>query len=310
VTLDYTDVFNTFSNFRITFTQEDPTSGGMESTVILENTTRKQAVLASENNIDITSGGSYNWELLYDTSSQSDVVGGSGTVSFQNKYESNFNALITNNYYVTHGSSQYTVDYILPLRLDYDNRGGNYHGLYLSIDGEEFELQETTSWQYVDITEIKDKIDTQVAIQVNTDYYDYATSTTERVNLYSETVTLVLHEDPEVYGATMGETSIPYSQPSINLSLLVYDYSMDTFDNYQLIVKTSDNTEYSFDISTQGYSSLMGAEVSVDISNESELVTYLQNGGAVTIYLGYRTVSTQDTSRVTVQENVVFDFYA
>ena len=94
------------------------------------------------------------------------------------------------------------------------------------------------------------------------------------------------------------------------MSLLVYDYSKDTFDNYQLIVKTDDGTEYAFDINTSEISNLMNADVHIDISNETELVEYLQNEGVVTLYLSYRTVSTQTTTRIMVQENVSFYFYA
>ena len=94
------------------------------------------------------------------------------------------------------------------------------------------------------------------------------------------------------------------------MSLLVYDYNKDTFDNYQLIVKTDDGTEYAFDINTSEISNLMNADVHIDISNETELVEYLQNEGVVTLYLSYRTVSTQTTTRIMVQENVSFYFYA
>ena len=182
--------------------------------------------------------------------------------------------------------------------------------MFISINGTEFEVSETTSWQYIDITTIRELIGEEVAIQVNTYYYDYATETREKQNLYSETVTLVLNEDAAVYGARLGETSIPYSEPAIDMTLLVYDYSKDTFDNYQLIVETDDGTEYAFNIDTSEISNLMNADVHVDISQETGLVEYLQNEGVVTLYLSYRTISSQTTTRITVQENVSFYFYA
>ena len=313
VTLDYIDVLSEFSGFVLEMTYDDGSGTGQSDpiNISLENTTKKQRLLASEYGINLASG-SYNWRVLYNNEQKEelDIVGASGTVTFQNKYDSSFNALITNNYNVTLGPSEYTVDYILPFRLDYDNRGGYYRGMFISINGTEFEVNETTSWQYIDITTIREIIGEEVAIQVNAYYYDYATETREKVNLYSETVTLVLNENAAVYGATLGETSIPYLEPAIDMSLLVYDYSKDTFDNYQLIVKTDDGTEYAFDINTSEISNLMNADVHIDISNETELVEYLQNEGVVTLYLSYRTVSTQTTTRIMVQENVSFYFYA
>ena len=308
VTLDITDVFAEFSNFQLEMTPSEGNTNPVSSdpvTISLENTNKKQTVLASEQGINLASG-EYSWQLTYDNiqKAETGIVGGSGTITFQNKYDSNFNALITNNYNVTIGPSQLTGEHILPFRLDYDNRGGYYHGMILSIDGTEFEVNETTSWQYIDITQLNDKIGTDVAIGVYTYYYDYETQSEEKQNLYSETVTLTLNEDPVVYGANMGETN----EPAINLMLLVYDHSKETFDNYQLVLETSDGTEYYFDIDVSEISSLMGAEVSVNISNEEDLVEYLQNEGVVNIYLSYRTVSSQTTSRVTVQEKVSFYF--
>lgn len=314
ITLDYIDVFSEFSGFVLEMTPVDDGSGTVPSdpiSISIENTTKKQRLLASEYGINLASG-SYNWRVLYNNEQKEelDIVGATGTVTFQNKYDSNFNALITKNFNVTLGPSEYTVDYILPFRLDYDNRGGYYQGMFISINGTEFEVSETTSWQYIDITTIRELIGEEVAIQVNTYYYDYATETREKQNLYSETVTLVLNEDAAVYGARLGETSIPYSEPAIDMTLLVYDYSKDTFDNYQLIVETDDGTEYAFNIDTSEISNLMNADVHVDISQETGLVEYLQNEGVVTLYLSYRTISSQTTTRITVQENVSFYFYA
>lgn len=313
VTLDYSDEFDEFSDFRLYmcnpgYQKED----GMA--IELSKTTEKQTFLDAEYDIDVKNIN-YDYYLTY--TYQGNVVdAASGSVAFKN-IESTFEGFDTDFSVIHEVEATAGPHYYLPFKMNYSDPSLCYEEFKLVVnDTYEVYVEDNTEWGLVDISSFYENIaDQECTFKVTANVYDFASdSTNEAQTLASKTGTVHLQSESNVYGLQIPQYEIPLSSPYLNVVLVSYDPS-EVFSNYQLVFKTADENTYIFNIDVSGRTSI-NDELNVNLETDyqgydvgSALLNSLEEK-PTSVYLQYYDNNLKDTVMVLVIEDVVFNLYA
>ncbi|MCR5185449.1 MAG: hypothetical protein K6C32_05195 [Bacilli bacterium] len=313
VTMNFSDEFDEFTNFLLTISSDDGTSDPITAEISLSHTTETLEINAMEYGLDITTGQTFTYQFSYSyNNNQIEYV--SGEITFINSLDSNFNGLNTD-YKVYQVNEE---QYYLPVQLDYVDNADIYWSFHLLINGDENNeiiLENTTGYQFVDVTNFMESIGKESAFGLNIEYYDYATKESVTENFWSETATMTLSEDPIVYGARLTNQESTYESATIGLVPAIYDPEGTTFTNYKIYLTTlTDNETYEFDIDLSEFENLFDAFVEIPLyqhENFETLRAQLEDEDCrVNIVMEYTDTRTSESANITISSNVRLIFYA